>query len=224
MCFSATASFTAAAGLSVMGLLSLHAAKNNRSILPLAASPLFFAMQQACEGIVWTTLNAGDSTSLLHNIGVYGFISFAALCWPIWVPFALYIPEKIHRRKKLLLITIGIGLCSAILLFFSWILQTTGAQAINHHIDYPVAHYPFGIDNTLIGQIISGITSLAYCTATIGSFFISSLRYAWIAGIIIIIAFATSAIFYYMAFGSVWCFFAAISSALLYFMIKTYKK
>lgn len=222
MCFSATASFTAAAGLSVMGLLSLHAAKKNRTLMPLAVSPLFFAAQQACEGIVWITLNAGDSTSLLHRIGLYGFTSFAALCWPIWVPFALYLPEKIHRRKKLLLITMIIGTFSAILLFLSWVLQTTGAHIINHHIDYPVDNYPFGITNTLLGQTVSGIIDLAYCIAVIGSFFISSIRYAWIAGIIVTIAFAASYIFYYTTFGSVWCFFAALSSALLFVVVKSY--
>ncbi|HLW72852.1 MAG TPA: DUF6629 family protein [Candidatus Babeliales bacterium] len=224
MCFSAQASFTTAAGLSVMGLLSLYAAKKNRTLLPLAASPLFFAVQQACEGIVWITLNAGDSTSLLHWIGVYGFTSFAALCWPIWIPLALYLPEKVHRRKKLLLITTYIGAFSAVLLFSSWVLQTTGAHVLNHHIDYPVDNYPFGITNVLLGRAITWIIDLAYCIAVIGSFFISSMHYTWLAGIVVMIAFATSSIFYYATFGSVWCFFAALSSALLYVVVKSYDR
>lgn len=208
MCFSATASFATTAGLSVMGLLSVHAAKNNRSMLPLAASPLFFAAQQACEGLVWVTLNAGDSTSLLHNFGMYGFICFAGIFWPIWVPLALYIPEQIPHRKKWLFILLLIGCLTAILLFFTWILKTTGAQIINHHIDYPVPGYS------------SNLTSLGYCIAVIMPFFISSIQYVWMAGIVITIAFITSLIFYYMTFGSVWCFFAAVSSALLYVIIK----
>lgn len=224
MCFSANASFAAAGVLSVIGLLSVRAARHNKKLLPLAACPLFFALQQSCEGIVWLTLNSGDTTSMLHKIATYGFMSFAALFWPIWVPLTLYIPEKIHRRKKLLLITAYIGACSAILLFFSWIAQTTGAQAINHHIDYPVNQYPFGITNKLLGQLISGVTSLAYCIAVITPFFLSSIKHAWIAGVIIMIALATSYVFYYATLGSVWCFFAAITSALLYLLIRNHKK
>ncbi len=224
MCFSANASLTTAAGLSIIGLLSVHAAKKNRQLIPLASSSLFFAMQQGCEGIVWITLNAGDTTSLLHLIAMYGFMSFAGIFWPIWVPLTLYIPEKIHKRKKLLLITLFIGICSALLLFFSWILKTTGAHVVHHHIDYPVTNYPFGITNDWLKLPVTWISSLAYCTAVIMPFFISSLTYAWIAGTVVILAFVTSYIFYYATLGSVWCFFAAVASGLIYVLIKKNNK
>ncbi len=225
MCFSAGASFTTAAGLSIIGLLSIHAARKNRQLLPLASSPLFFAVQQSCEGIVWLTLNSGDTTSLLHIIATYGFICFAGLFWPIWVPFSLYVPEKNHRRKKLLLITAYIGCFSAILLFFSWILQTTGAQVINHHLDYPVVNqYPFGITHTWLRQAVVWITSLSYCIAVMAPFFISSIKHIWVAGIVIMAAFAISYMWYYTTIGSTWCFFAAVTSALIYLVIKNKNK
>jgi hypothetical protein len=220
MCFSANASFTTAAGLSIIGLLSIHAARKNKKLLPLATCPLFFAIQQSCEGVVWLTLNNGDTTSLIHVIATYAFMSFAALLWPIWVPFTLYLPEKMHRRKQLLHITMYIGCLSAIVLFFSWILQTTGAKAINHHIDYPVGQYLFGITHVWLQQLIAWISSLSYCIAIIAPFFISSMKHAWIAGVVIMVAFVTSYIFYYATLGSVWCFFAAVTSALLYLLIK----
>ncbi len=224
MCFSANASFTTAAGLSIIGLLSVHAARKNRQLLPLASSPLFFALQQGCEGLVWITLNAGDTTSMLHLIATYAFMSFAGIFWPIWVPLALYIPEKIHRRKRLLLMILCIGICSAVLLFFSWILPTTGAHVVNHHIDYPVTNYPFGITNSWLKLSVSWISSLAYCIAVIAPFFFSSLMYAWIAGMIILLAFIASYIFYYATVGSVWCFFAAVASGLLYILIRKNSK
>jgi len=219
MCFSANASFTTAAGLSIIGLLSIHATRKNRKLLPLAASPLFFAIQQGCEGIVWVTLNNGDTTSMLHLIGMYGFISFAGIFWPIWVPLALYIPEKIHQRKNLLFIIACIGCFTAILLFFSWIIPTSGAQAIHHQIDYPVTNYPFGITHPWLKQLITWGSSLSYCIAVMAPFFVSSIRYMWMAGVLIMLAFAASYLFYYTTFGSVWCFFAAITSGLLYVLI-----
>ncbi len=224
MCFSANASFATAAGLSIIGLLSVHATRKNRQLLPLASCPLFFALQQGCEGLVWITLNAGDTTSILHLIATYGFMSFAGIFWPIWVPLALYIPEKIHRRKKLLLIILCIGCLSALLLFFSWILPTTGAHVINHHIDYPVNHYPFGITNNWLKLPISWLSSLMYCIAVIAPFFLSSMTYAWMAGVVIMLAFVASYLFYYTTLGSVWCFFAAVTSGLLYVLIRKNNK
>ena len=84
MCFSANVSFAAAGALSVIGLLSVHAARHNKKMIPLAASPLFFAAQQACEGLVWITFANGTTTGLLHNIGMYGFLF-------LWVIFAFCI-------------------------------------------------------------------------------------------------------------------------------------
>ena len=221
MCFSATASFVTATGLSIVSLLSIKEIPTKK-LLPLAASPLFFAIQQFCEGLVWVTLNNGDATSNLHTIGVYGFLFFAAIWWPIWIPFALYIPEKISARKKLLCMTMLIGLGSAVSLLFSWVLQITGAEIINHHINYPVQNYSFSTTNTYLVQCISVATSLAYCAATIMPLFISSIPYMWIEGIIICLGFLLTCIFYYLAFSSVWCFFAAASNIMVYFIIKNY--
>jgi hypothetical protein len=46
----------------------------------------------------------------------------------------------------------------------------------------------------------------------------------WILGVIGIIAFIVAHIFYYMAFGSVWCFFAAIASIATYYVVSQNKK
>jgi hypothetical protein len=223
MCFSAQASFAAAAGLSILSLLSIKKAHNTK-MLALAASPLFFAVQQACEGIVWLTLTTHDTTSMLHKIGMYGFLFFAGTWWPIWVSVALCIPEKIHKRKKLLLFTLIIGVTTAIVLFCAWTLQTEGAEVVSHRLNYPVQNYPFGITNTYIAQLISWIIALSYAIAAIAPFFISSIAYVWMIGIVIGIGMIVAYIFYFAAFPSVWCFFAAISSALLYCVIEAHHK
>jgi hypothetical protein len=224
MCFSANASFAAAGALSVIGLLSVRAAAHNKKLIPLAMTPLIFGIQQACEGVVWITLNNGDTTSFLHTIGTYGFLFFASTWWPMWMPLTLYIAETIPKRKKLLRITVAIGTASAIMLFTSWLLYTTGAEVVGHHIDYPVTNYPFGITNTYIAQTISWIISAMYAIATITPFFISSIAYAWLAGIIIGAGLIIAYLFYLMAFPSVWCFFEAINSVLLYFLVKNRDK
>lgn len=222
MCFSANASFAAAGALSVISLLSIRAAAiaHNKKLIPLAATPLFFALQQACEGVVWITLNNGDTTSILHVVSTQAFLFFASAWWPLWIPLALFIPEIIPKRKQVIRLIGFIGVTTGIALFTSWVFYTTGAQAIGHHIDYPAPNYPFGISNHCIARVVAWLISIGYCTATIVPFFVSSISGAWILGITMSISFIASYLFYLLAFSSVWCFFAAISSALLYLVIK----
>jgi len=218
MCFSAQASFITASALSIVSLLSIKKT-HNKKLIPLAASPLFFVVQQACEGIVWLTLNAGDTTSTLHNFAMYSFLFFAGTWWPICIPIILYIPEKIHTRKKLLSYTFIIGIITAIILFFAWTLQITGVENVNHNLNYPVVNYPFGITNQNIACVFSWSISLAYCVATVTPLFISSIRYTWALGVAVSLGLIVSYIFYAMTFPSVWCFFAAVSSIIIYFIV-----
>lgn len=218
MCFSAGASFTAAAGLSLISLAAIKKTRNT-NLIAIAASPLFFAIQQACEGIVWMTLNAGDTTSFLHTCAVHSFLFFAGSWWPFWIPYDLYTVEKIPHRKKILFLLSVIGMIVAIILFFSWNLLTSGAEIVNHHLNYPVKNYPFGITNETYSFVASWVISLSYCVAVVTPLFISSLLYMWVLGIIMSISLIVSYIFYAMAFPSVWCFFAAISSILMYWIV-----
>ena len=220
MCFSANASFAAAGTLSVIGLLSVRAARHNKKLMPLAATPLFFGIQQACEGLVWITINNGATGNILLAMGTYAFIFFAGVWWPIWIPFSIYVAETLPARKKLIRKTLYVGIATALLLFITWILQTTGAEVVDHHLNYPVANYPFGITNSSIGQIIAWAISGLYLIATIVPFFITSLAYARIAGVMVSIGLVLAYMFYMVAFGSVWCFFEAICSMALYFVIK----
>ncbi|MFX8612665.1 DUF6629 family protein, partial [Acinetobacter baumannii] len=85
MCFSAAASFTAAAVLAPMGGLSVaRAARPGRRFLLLSALPLLFSVQQLMEGLVWRSGEAGDSAGVLRYSLAYMFFSW--LAWPVWVP------------------------------------------------------------------------------------------------------------------------------------------
>jgi hypothetical protein len=223
MCFSANASFAAAGALSVVGLLSIRTARHNKKLIPLAATPLIFGVQQACEGLVWITINNGDSANVLLAIGTYGFIFFAGVWWPIWIPFSLYIAERLPKRKELILKTLYVGVVTAMLMFTTWILQTTGAEIVDHHLNYPVPVYSFDPANGFISQIIPWASSAMYLIATIMPFFISSMIYAKVTGIMVSIGLIIAYTFYVVAFGSVWCFFEAVSSMLLYLLVRKNK-
>jgi len=219
MCFSAGASFTAAAGLSLISLVSIKQVRTKK-IIPLSLTPLFFGIQQASEGFVWVTLNNGDTISLLHVSSMYVFLFFAGMFWPTWVPASLYWAEDVYKRKQLLFKLMCCGILVSLLFLWCWLLKTKGAVIIDHHIDYPVDHYPFDCTNPMYCRIGSYVLSFLYSLVTIIPFFVSSIPYMKLLGIAVGGGAVTAYIFYLMAFPSVWCFFAAICSVIIYWIVR----
>ena len=67
---------------------------------------------------------------------------------------------------------------------------------------------------------IDRITSLLYIIATIVPFFITRNKTVWLLGGLIAISYVVSYVAYFEAFASVWCFFAALISILVYGLVR----
>ncbi len=220
MCFSAQASFISAGILGTIGLVTIK--KNQiKKLVPLSAAPILFATQQALEGIVWLTLNSGNNSGLLHKLSVSGFIFFAGIVWPTVIPIYLYFIEK-HKTRKLLLLSASLaGVFFATSYLILWNMFGMQAEALNGHISYSFIKQ---ITNTDILDNLENIGLIMYLGATAGAMFISSIKYMWALGLLTAIALIISQIFFRLAYGSVWCFFAAIISLLIYFIIDKNQK
>lgn len=226
MCFSASASFTAAGVIGAVGICSLLKARTYPLFL-FALTPLFFAVQQALEGIVWITLMQGDSMSPLNNIGVYGFLFFAGAFWPIWLSGCLYLLEEDKKRKNLLHIVFIIGIIAASKILFRLVAHQHTAVISDHHIDYPMFALTYSVSSlkhVFYSYTLDIVLTIAYIIAVITPFFISSIKGMWIIGAITIIGFIVAAVFYALAFGSVWCFFGALSTIATYYIVVNYTK
>jgi heme A synthase len=79
MCFSATASFSAAAVLGTVGVVALNKVKSKDQLM-FASIPLLFGIQQAIEGLVWVSLTH-SSDVFLRQFFTYGFLFFAQVLW-----------------------------------------------------------------------------------------------------------------------------------------------
>lgn len=208
MCFSAQASFGASALLSIISILSIKKA-TKRTMYPLVCIPVFFALQQACEGVVWLTYDHPQFL-IINKIAMYSFLFFAFFLWPIWISFALLCLEKRKKIKDIFLIIMGIG--STVASGLVWSIYFYGAQTTItcSHIAYDIAipryFYAWGI--------------ILYCIATIAPFFLSSKKEMWIFGGALFISVALTLYAYAAYFTSVWCFFAALLSTMLYRFIK----
>lgn len=203
MCFSAPASFIAAAVAGTAGAACLARVRQPGD-WPLAAMPVFFAVQQAIEGYLWLNL-ARDPTSATSTALTEGFLIFALVFWPVYAPLAAYAAEPDTRRKPWIALCMAAGIAVAIYFFTALADAPRTASIQEHHIAYSA-----DTDLPLAIRIL-------YPVATCLSLLLSSHRAVALGGFVIFIGSIVSYWMYWNAFTSVWCFFAAIASALIIF-------
>jgi len=221
MCFSPQASFIAAAGLAVIGIATFSRSRSF-SVGMFAIIPLIFALQQALEGAVWITLLRGDEVSHLYKFSVYGYLFFAGIFWPLWIPICLLFLEKNIIRKVFLFIVLLFGIIAASKFLFQLISHHVTAHIAHHHIVYPIMASTYrssSFYSLFYFQKIDMLFSFAYLSAVIVPFFISSIKKMWLVGLGLAIAFIISELAYAYAFGSVWCFLAAVGSLVTYYFV-----
>jgi hypothetical protein len=204
MCFSATASFTAAAVLGAVGAVTLgKAAAYGRALLPLAAFPVLFAAQQAIEGFLWLELPRPEPGPL-RPVLVHMFQAYAEVLWPVFAPLAALVNEPIRWRRWAIGLCLAVGAGLALFLLIKMIQYPYFAFIAGGHILYRNDYdYPTGIE-------------APYIVATVAPLLLSSGKAVQLLGIVVLIAFAASFLLAREAYISVWCFFAAIASVMVY--------
>jgi hypothetical protein len=216
MCFSTEASFTAAAALLPVGAYCVHSAiGKNMRFLPLALTPVAFAVQQAAEGCVWYGL--GHAHRMMVQWSTAIFLFFALAFWPFWVPFSLRFVER--RRLARVILTIVAALSLSWFGFYVVAVLSPErdlyARVVGHSIDYGLA------DLHGFRRLPLVIWQLVYLACICGPLLIArtgsgAARWRLCGGIVAALLVVSDLVYWY-AFASVWCFFAAVSSLLLAF-------
>jgi len=218
MCFCAGASFTASIILSLIGIMSLSQVRK-RSYYLFAATPLFFALQQAAEGVLWVALTKSSTltaralayVSLIDEhpsikLMTYTFLFFALIIWPLVIPLSLAL---ISRQKLLYQLTAFGAIISTL---FATSLLWYGAQAaiVEDHIVYSFFTPMASMQWLLV---------LLYMLPAVGSFFLMRDKLFYLMGTVLFASAALSAFVWTVWFTSVWCFFAALLSVGVYFVV-----
>jgi hypothetical protein len=204
MCFSATASFTAGAVLLAVGSVTGRRAyrMQRRADLPFALIPLWFGVQQLIEGALWLTFP--DKAPCL-NVGLtQAYSLFSQVIWPIYVPVAVLLMETVPWRRKVLL---GIALAGGVTALFllSYLLRLrVVAEVSGQHIVYIFPHFHV--------LAASGLYLLSTCASPL----FSSQRAVWLFGVAATASFVAAYTVYTTWFISVWCFFAAGLSGIVW--------
>ncbi len=202
MCFSANASFVAAAVTATIGIATLRQARHARE-LPLAAVPLLFGSQQAVEGFLWLRLT-GESGQGVAELSL-AFLIFAKALWPAYVPFAAVLVEPEPRRIGAMRLLLALGCALLVYALIGLVNYPPSVAICGRSIDY--------------GGNESGLSwpAVVYLLCTCAPLLLSSHSVIRIFGATVLTGFAVSAYAYFATYISVWCFFAAANSALLYF-------
>ncbi len=164
--------------------------------------PLFFAIQQAIEGWQWLAPHPSTISTILG----YGFLFFAFLFWPIYIPSAVYFAETHKRHQRFISYLLILGLLVSLTLLIALVSSPLTINVCSNVI------YPwFNASLPII------LITILYTLAVNGSLLASSRPALRRVGLFSLIAELITLIFFSQGFVSVWCFFAALISGYIYF-------
>jgi hypothetical protein len=210
MCFSAPASFAAAAITGATGIATVTRVQG-RSEFPLAAMPIFFAVQQTIEGLLWLRL-PDDPAGPIPIALTHVFLLFALVFWPVYAPFATLSIESDPRRYKWISVCLFSGFIVAAYFLWSLHMGPRTASIEDGHIIYSGdPHLP-----VFVLYLYPAATCLAPA--------LSSHRLVRILGLFVFLGSLAAYIAYRDAFASVWCFFAAVASGIILYQFETARR
>lgn len=205
MCFSSTASFTAAGVLLPIGVAAvLRVQKPNE--IAFALIPVLFAFHQWLEGMLWLSFADGARPPSVFFTEVYSL--FSQVIWPVYIPLAVLLLEPQPWRRKALWVVAVAGAAVSLFLLYYMLNRPVHAVVDSHRIRYVFPHF----------HVItaSGLYLMGVCIAPM----LSSYPYVRMFGVFITLSLAVTAMYYSTWFISVWCFFSAVLSAMVFLHFK----
>jgi len=208
MCFSAGASFAGGVVITAIGVMTVRTNRDHSRRL-FAAIPLIFGVQQISEGFVWVALQS-PGHDLMLSISMYIFLIAALIVWPSVIPLSVLAMEKVKSRRLALYFFFVVGLLTSFYYGLSLLVNDVDPRIISHHIKYaPVYPRPLALP-----------VFIAYLIGTLAPLFISSVRKMWLFGLLVTASCLITGIFFKEYLASVWCFFAALISAVIWLIVR----
>ena len=211
MCFSPEASFTGGIIISAIGIATVNKVHRSSQAV-FAAIPLFFGIQQIAEGVVWLSLPAPDYVNI-QKISTYLFMIMAQVIWPMLIPLSVLLMEENGRRKKIMQILLVMGLILSTYYGFCLMFFNVYPEISGYHILY----------KTDFPQSLSIPAFMLYLIVTITPLFISGIKRTNMLAILMTLSCLVTAIFFRQYLTSVWCFFAALISGVIYWILRDSK-
>jgi len=212
MCFSAEASFAGGIIISAIGVATVTKVHKSSQLI-FASIPLFFGIQQFTEGVLWLTLPNPDAV-IIQKVSTYLFLIMAEVLWPMMIPLSVLFMEENLKKKKLLQLFLALGGCISIYYSVFLAIFDVNPEIVGYHIHY----------NTSAPQTFGVLTFLIYLAVTIVPLFISSIKRTHLLGVLMFLSCAVTIVFFRQYLTSVWCFFAAIISGVIFWILRDSKR
>ncbi|MHB8442412.1 MAG: DUF6629 family protein [Candidatus Acidiferrales bacterium] len=129
---------------------------------------------------------------------------FSHVLWPIYVPFAVSLVEPVPWRKRGLVSVQIAGLAAGLYLLYNLVQYPVTSRVLGKHIVYESSHF-------YVPAVLG-----AYVVATCVSAMLSSHPIIRLFGALALFAFLAAYAIHAATLVSVWCFFAAILSFVIY--------
>lgn len=201
MCFSATADLVAAAVVAPVGVVALRWAPT-RADLPIASLPLLFALHQGIEAFVWLGVD-GRVSEGVQRAAILGYLVIAQIVLPLLVPVGVRAIEPVPWRRRALFVPLAAGVAVGVWMAYVLAVDDLGAyvgrSALVYETDYR------------IGPVAGSL----YVLATLGAVLLTSRRRLLLLGIVNLIGFVVAFAIRYESVTSVWCLYAALTSAIV---------
>lgn len=212
MCFSPEASFTGGIIIFSIGIATVKSVHKPNQLV-FAIIPLFFGIQQITEGFLWLSLQNPEFPNIQKLISSI-FLIMAEVIWPITIPLSILLMEENKTKKRILKVMLSLGMLLS--LYYAYCLMNFNVfpQILDYHIQYN-NDFPIAFRN---------IAFAVYLIATITPLFVSSIKRMHYLGILMFLSCLISALFFMQYLTSVWCFFAAFISVVIFWILKDSKK
>ena len=212
MCFSAEASFAGGIIISAIGVATVTKV-HKPSQLIFASIPLVFGIQQITEGVLWLTLPNSDYLNV-QKFSTYLFLIMAEVLWPMMIPLSVLFMEENQKKKKILRLFLILGACLSIYYASCLTLFNVNPEIMGFHIQY----------HTNFPKSVALIAFAIYLAVTIAPLFVSSIKKTHLLGMLMFLSCAVTAIFFTQYLTSVWCFFAALISGVIFWILRDSKR
>lgn len=200
MCFSPQADLVGGLVVGGIGIDVLRHRDGRSSHNALCVLPLILGFHQFVEAFVWLSLQDHLSAGI-GRFAMWVYVSIAFVLLPIFVPIAVFVLEPKDKRRKVMAPFVVLGVTVAGILLAAMVRGPVDVRLRPYHLAYSL-HLHDG-----------GIVVSAYVLAVCGAWLLSSYRPVALYGIINLLAVIVIAKLTVDGFASVWCGYAAVTSA-----------
>jgi hypothetical protein len=200
VCFSPQADIVGGLVICAIGVDAVRHIDQRREFIALAWLPLLLGAHQFIEALVWLWLQGHVPRGIGH-VALWAYLLIAFVVLPVFVPLAVIALEPTRQRKVIMVPFALTGTAVAGVLFAAMVRGPVNVTLAPYHLSYGI-------------RLSGGFWIVAlYVVAVCGPLLISGYRNVVIFGIVNLVAVIVIARLTVSGFASVWCGWAAVSSA-----------